>query len=213
MPAHFQGGGRHAARGQPGFRKWLAALLLAGAASLVWLYGAGKGSDQWRRPWTQEGSRPAKPEPQKQGAETAVPAGPVTGPQTLIMLKTFYPACGEEEVRSLEAGAALAGLRREEVLTRYPGYQVEVFRPGQVILRRTQAGPCPDEVVYRTIGVLDGHVVVFAGRPGRTGAVLQDTGIPVERLLPADREKLEQGIPVRGEAEVWRVLEGLGEME
>lgn len=134
---------------------------------------------------------------------------PATGPHTTLVFKTFYTRCGGETTRTEPAGTTLAGLTRAAVSRRFPDWQVEVFRPGLVILTRMESGPCPDEAWFRTIGVQDGRVVVFAGRPANRGAVLQDTGIPVDRLLPADRAKLERGVEVHGDTGVWQYLEGL----
>lgn len=134
---------------------------------------------------------------------------PATGPLTTLVFKTFYSRCGGETTRTEPAGTALAGLTRTQVSQRFPGWQVDVFRPGQVVLTRIESGPCPDEAWFRTIGLQDGRVVVFAGRSGNRGPVLQDTGIHVDRLLPADRAKLEKGVEVQGDAGVWQFLEGL----
>lgn len=201
-------GGRHAAGGTASSRRGRAVAGILICAGLLGGYywtvarGHGVGRGDGRAPDQDHG---------RQEANERFPAETATGPQTLIVLKISYPACGEEEVRTVEAGAVLAGLHRGELLSRFPGYEAEVFRAGQVVLRRVQDGPCPDSVSYRTIGLRDGRVVVFAGRPESPGRLLHDTGILVDNLLPADREKLSRGIVVRGEAEVWRVLEGLGE--
>lgn len=180
-----------------------AAVLAAGAAS-GWFLATDRGRLR-SAPAPSPGADAAPP-----GERTAsTPLGPVTDPQTALVFKVRYPACGGEVVRTEAAGAARAGLGRVDVERRHPGWRVEVFGPAEVILTRSQDGPCPDEAVYRTIAARDGRVVVYAGRPGGHGPLLQDTGISVDRLLPADREKLSRGIEVRGEEGVWRLLEGL----
>lgn len=176
----------------------LAVLLVAGAGALYW-------SAQRAR------DRTAPRGAGEDGRDVA--ADPVTGPQTVIVFKTTWSGCGEETTRTETAGPALAGLRQADLARRFPGWEVAFFRPGQVILHQVREGPCPDGVGDRTIAVKDGRVVVYAGRPGRLGELLWDTGIMADALLPADREKLARGIVVRGDTEVWRVLEGLGENE
>lgn len=184
-----------------------AALLAAGAAS-GWFLATDRLPGRPRvAPAPSPGASGAAPE--RRAAST--PLGPVTDPRTALVFKTLYPACGGEVVRTEAAGAARAGLGRTEVERRHPGWRVEVFGPAEVILARSQAGPCPDEALYRTVGLRDGRVVVYAGRPGGHGPLLQDTGISVDRLLPADREKLSRGIEVQGEDGVWRLLEGLAQ--
>lgn len=150
--------------------------------------------------------------PPQDGGEQRPAAAPPetrTNPYTVFVFRTRYPACDGEVARTGTAGAAGAGLSQGEVAERYPGWSVELFRPGQVVLARTRDGPCPDEAVYRTVTMRDGRVVVYAGRPGRLGPLLQETDIRVDRLLPRDRERLARGIEVRGDEGVWRLLEGL----
>lgn len=180
----------------------MAGALLLLAAGVVAGFGAGRLTLRPDR-------RPPAPPPAAEAP--AVPAGARTNPYTVFTFRTLYPACRGEVARTEVAGTTGAGLSRAEVERRHPGWAVEVFRPAQVVLVRVEAGPCPEEAVYRTVTVRDGRVVVFAGRPGRLGPLLQDTGIPVDRLLPRDREKLARGIEVQGDEGVWRLLEGLGE--
>lgn len=154
---------------------------------------------------------PAAPQPPLASADSGmVPQGGVrTAPYTLIIFREENPACRESLTRSRSAGTELAGLDRTAFQERFPGWRVEDFRPAQVILRRLTNEPCQRDEEYRTISIYDSRVAVFAGRPGHLGPMLQDTGIEVERLLPADREKLMRGVVVRGDSEVWQFLEGL----
>ncbi len=181
------------------------------AVSLVLLIlAAGAGAVYWSGERARQRAAPPSGAAEE-GRDAAV--DPVTGPQTVIVFKTAWSGCGEETTRTETAGPALAGLHRADLVRRFPGWEVAFFRPGQVILRQVREGPCPDGVGDRTITVKEGRVVVFAGRPGSLGEMLWDTGIMVDSLLPADREKLARGLVVRGDTEVWRVLEGLGDTE
>ncbi len=172
---------------------------LARIALALGLLAAGAGSGYFLASRAQPRSAPSAPEPPPPGRQaSAVDPGTRTTPYTVFTFRTRYPACGGEVNRTEAPGAAGAGLSRAEVERRYPGWTVEFFRPAQVVLVREQPGPCPEEAVYRTVTVRDGRVVVHAGRPGRLGPLLQDTGIDVDRLLPQDREKLARGVEVRG---------------
>lgn len=132
-----------------------------------------------------------------------------TEPHTLLIFKTMYPHCNGETTTSRTAGTAMAGINRDELARRYPEYEIASFRPGEVTFLRTLDGPCPDEAWYRTITLKEGRIVVYAGRPGNLGPLLQDTGIPIDKLLPADQDKFEEGVVVTGDAGVWLYLEGL----
>lgn len=134
-----------------------------------------------------------------------------TGPDTLLVFETDYSGCGRHLTRAEAAGADRAGLDREGLARRFPGWEVVSFTPGRVVLRRSEAGPCPPDLRYRTIALRGGRVVIMAGRPEAPGPVLTVTDITVDRLLPADRQKLERGFMVDSEEEAWRFLEGLEE--
>ncbi len=153
--------------------------------------------------------------PRRERAEPPAPLPPArlvsTGPGTLFVFETEYPACGRRLSRAEPAGAARSGLGREDLARRYPGWEVTAFTPGRVILRRVVAGPCSRDLDYRTVTLRDGRVVVLAGRPEEPGDVLLVTDITADRLLPADRAKLERGVLLRSEEETWLFLEGLDE--
>jgi len=53
-----------------------------------------------------------------------------------------------------------------------------------------------------------GQVAVYA--EGQTSSPKYVTGIPVQSLPKADRDKLEEGIPIYSEPELTRILEDLG---
>ncbi len=135
----------------------------------------------------------------------------VTDWDTVVVRRFYYPSCGQEKVAEERAGFRLAGLGREELASRFPGWTLEEFSPHRVVLRRVEEGPCPGEEDGEAffVGVEDGYVVVFRGRPGKGGEVFWRTRIPVGDLLPEDAEKLQRGVGFRSEVEVWRFLEGL----
>lgn len=188
---------------------------LANLALVLWLLTAGALGGYYYFFVGQAGGEAGPEPPSSEHTPASLPPAPpppanvTTDPGTLFVFRSLYPACGEELARSLAAGVDLAGIERGELAERFPGWHVESFRPAQVILSRVHDGPCPDGVMYRTLGIRDGRVAVFSGRPDNRGALLRDTGIRVDRLLPADMDKLRRGIAVRGEAGVWQVLEGL----
>lgn len=170
------------------------ALVLAGAALQAWRQGTLPGRER---------GEPPAPLPPARVVDT--------GPGTLFVFETEYPACGRRLSRAEPAGAARSGLGREELARRFPGWEVADFTPGRVILRRVVAGPCSRELQYRTVTLRDGRVVVLAGRPEAPGEVLLVTDVTEDRLLPADRNKLRRGVLLQSEEETWLSLEGLEE--
>jgi|GEM_PF-1219016 len=135
----------------------------------------------------------------------------VTDWDTVVVRRFYYPSCGEERVAEERAGYRLAGLGREELLSRFPGWTLEEFSPQRVVFRRVEEGPCPGGEGRESFfaGVEGGYVVIFRGRPGEGGEIFWRTRIPVNNLLPEDVEKLQRGVGFQNEEEVWRFLEGL----
>ncbi|MBX6377519.1 MAG: hypothetical protein IRY95_03140 [Clostridia bacterium] len=144
------------------------------------------------------------------------PAGPVAGPMEPVLQEgaevvrqILYTACGQKVTEREPVPPSLVGLSRREVMRRLTSGNVVDFAPDRVTIATREEGPCPDTVLYRTLTVLDGYVVVYAGRAPDLGPLVARTRVRVDRLLPRDRERLEKGIVVQGDAEVWRLLEGL----
>jgi hypothetical protein len=146
---------------------------------------------------------------------TANPASPglpvVTSERTSLEFIETYTECGCATRDSRLAGVELAGMTAEDLALVFPGYAVQSFAADQAVLFKLTPGMCPDMTVYRTLGVRDGRVAVFYGRPG-TGLMLQRlTTIEVIGLPAADRERLATGIVLPGDSAVERFLEGLSD--
>jgi|GEM_PF-2106097 len=133
----------------------------------------------------------------------------VTSELTSLEFTITYSQCGCSARESRLAGVELAGLTAEQLAASYPEYAVQEFRADRVSLYRIDPGMCPEMTTYRTLGIRDGRVAVFFGRPG-TGLIIQRlTTIEIEGLTAADRERLAAGIVLTGDASVERLLEGL----
>jgi hypothetical protein len=153
---------------------------------------------------------PAPPDVGAPPGQVDAPSLPVyTADRTVLTFITSYTECGCTERESRTAGDELAGLEESSLAARLDGWAVAAFSGSAVELHRVITGLCPEMTTYRTLGVHDGKVAVFLGRP-TTGLLLREvTNIPVETLPYADRDRLAAGIVVRGDQDIEVYLEGL----
>jgi len=129
--------------------------------------------------------------------------------QTVLIFETAYQGCGCVVRESRVAGPEFAGMSQGELEAGFPGWQLQSFGAGEVLFFRTAPGLCPEMEKYRTIGLHEGFVAVFLGRPGGGLLLAQQTDIAAAQLSPADLQRLESGIVLEGDEAVERYLEGL----
>ncbi|QIA26826.1 hypothetical protein DYI95_004215 [Thermaerobacter sp. PB12/4term] len=189
-----------------GRRQAVAATLVAVAI----LGGVAAGAYWWRLDAGRDEPAPAARKPAPPVRATTLTA------ETRLVERTRYPACRgvvletERPPTALEAGWHVADLLRSR-----DTWRLVEATPDRVVLEREVREPCPPQawLRYRTVGLHQGRVAVFYGRPDDKGDGLGPlrllTTVPEERLLPGDRRRLERGMVVEGEAEAWHVLESL----
>ena len=152
---------------------------------------------------------------------------PRIGPATQVVYRIRYAQTGEVVSEARAPEAEMLNLTLEGLKRLYPQYSVEEFSSRRVILARTvarsepvpRAEPhppvaqpeAPGPQTYRTIGLHEGYVAIFKGRPGTGASLLRVTSIPAERLPWGERERLTKGIEVQGDEEVAQYLEGYEE--
>lgn len=143
----------------------------------------------------------------------AVPGGTGNGfyvdSSTMITYRIIYKECGHEQITEGPAPAELLGLGREDLERMEWKWTVSGFEPGHVTLARIQEGLCPEDETYRWIGIMDGYIAVFYGKPRPDAHLKERTNIRASTLYQEDRVRLERGVWVKGDREVEAVLEGL----
>lgn len=195
------------------------------ALLLVLVTGAGLGLGYWAQ--SARLARLSPPSPGPEAAPEAVqPADsrPQTWPEgvtvvtaaTEVVLRTTYLKCGETREQVLTADDSVVGLSMEGLRRFHPDWTVISFTPERLVARAVKDAWCPDldpaEMErYRTIGIDDGKVTVFWGKPGPHRPVKEVTPFPADSLSPADRALLEKGYTVEGDEAVLQYLEGLAE--
>ncbi len=134
-------------------------------------------------------------------------------PDTDLIHKVIYLQCGDEELFRTKPAANLVGLNISQVQGVYTGWTIDKFDSQVVELSRKVDRYCPEHARNSFIGIKDGMVAVFYGKPGPKAIVKEITKIPVSRLSSEDAAEIGKGLPVQTQEELLRILEGMQSAE
>lgn len=137
----------------------------------------------------------------------------IIGAHTLLKYKTVYKKCGHIEENVYKASIDMIGLDYEDVNNRFAGWVIEKFNPEEIILVSEVEGLDKQCLENSYIGVKDGFVTVFYGKPREGIVVKRQTSINVSKLPSSEVDDLNQGIIITSEQEMFEILEGLSSLE
>lgn len=130
-------------------------------------------------------------------------------PETEITQKILYLKCNDEEVYKTKAADNLIGLNYLQVQKVYSGWVIEKFDTDKVEMTLKVDSLCREHANNMFLGVKDGFVAVYYGKPGPKAIVKEITKIPANKLMPQDQEELKRGMVVQNREEMLRSLEGM----
>ncbi len=174
-----------------------AVLMIALAAAALAAYGGGLLS------W------PAKERPDKDAEVARQDQKIKITAATDFAQKIVYLKCGDEEIFRTKPADNLIGLNVAQIQKVYTGWTIDKFDSQEVAMHLKVDSYCREHANNTFIGVKDGFVAVFAGRPGPKAIVREVTRIPVQQLSDADLAELKQGLVVKSREELLRTLEGM----
>jgi len=122
-----------------------------------------------------------------------------------VMVYEHYDATTSTFERIEESPSqVLLGMSREEVSAMFVDWRILYFSPYQVHLRQN------DALEHRqfTIATHEGFIAVFYDNDQTT--IKELTNRPIHALAPEERDRLAEGITVRGNEELIRALEDFG---
>jgi hypothetical protein len=189
--------------------KWIAVVcmaLLVISFTIGYLVMNQKTPDMVQRP-DEEGKAKEQEEQQTDNTYMDYVPEPVSSSQTRLLLKTFYKGCGHTAVERQDIPEQLAGLREEELLEHYPGWEGEKFQGDEIVLFRLVEGACPGHYVLR---MLSGYVAIYMTVEKGEETLVEVTDIPVSILRLKDQQRLREGIMLDSMEEVNQYLEDLG---
>ncbi|MEN6412613.1 MAG: BofC C-terminal domain-containing protein [Veillonellales bacterium] len=128
---------------------------------------------------------------------------------TDIVQRILYLKCNDEEELRTKATDSLIGLNYFQVQKMYSGWNIDKFDNHEVVMSLKVDSYCREHANNMFIGIKDGYVAVFNGKPGSKAIVKEVTKIAVDKLHPQDVEELKRGMVVKSREELLRTLEGL----
>jgi len=129
--------------------------------------------------------------------------------ETNMIQTIHYLKCGDDEVFRTKATDNLIGLNYNQIVKVYPDWSIEKFDTDAVEMSLKVDSYCREHANNTFIGVQDGYVAAFYGKPGPKAILKEKTKIAVTSLTPQDLAEVQQGIIVRTREELMRTLEGL----
>ena len=128
---------------------------------------------------------------------------------TDLVQKMVYLKCNEEEILRTKPTEKLVGLTIYQLQNVYQGWIFEKFDTDEVHMTLKIDSYCREHANNIFVGIQDGHVAVFYGKPNSKRIVKEITKIDVTKLMVQDVAELEKGLVVSSTEELLRTLEGM----
>lgn len=128
---------------------------------------------------------------------------------TDLIQKIIYLKCNDEEVFRTKPAANLVGLNYQQVQKVYSGWSIEKFDVSEVEMTLKVDSYCREHANHMYLGIKDGYIAIYYGKPGPKAIVKEVTNIPINRLMPQDVDELRRGLEVQSREELLRTLEGM----
>lgn len=146
---------------------------------------------------------PKETEVTKQDAKIKITAN------TDLVQKIIYAKCNDEEVFRTKPADNLVGLNMQQFQKVYSGWTIHKFDTMELEMSLKVDSYCREHANNMFIGIKDGNVAVFYGKPGPKAILKEVTKIPVSKLVQEDLDELRRGMVVQSREELLRTLEGM----
>jgi len=128
---------------------------------------------------------------------------------TDLVQKILYLKCNDEEVIRIKPTEKLIGLTVYQLQNVYQGWVFDKVTRDEVQMTLKIDGYCREHINNMFIGIHDGRVAVFYGKPDSKRIVKEVTNIQVNKLMAQDVEELQKGLVVSSTEELLSTLEGM----
>jgi hypothetical protein len=128
---------------------------------------------------------------------------------TDLVQRILYSKCNDEEVLHTKPTEKIVGLNVHQLQTVYQGWVFDKFDSNEVKMTLKVDSYCREHANNMFIGIQDGSVAVFYGRPGSRPILKETTNIDIDNLMVQDVEELQNGMIVQSKEELLQTLEGM----
>ncbi|VBB06062.1 Hypothetical protein LUCI_1273 [Lucifera butyrica] len=147
--------------------------------------------------------------PLTQDTEVTRNGGIKITPDTVLVQKIVYLKCHDVETLRTKPADNLIGLNYAQLQKVYSGWTIDKFDPPEVQMTLEVDSFCREHANNMFIGIKDGYVAVFYGKPGPKAIVKEVTKISANKLTDQDLDELRRGMIVKSKEDLLRTLEGL----
>ena len=137
----------------------------------------------------------------------AVSTTDVINPSTKIVYQYYYTKDGVMKEMEDVPDYFLLGLSFEDMMKYYTGWQIISFSKKEVVMRQIIDDASEKNYI---IGEHDGYVAVFYEQPREGISLHEITDKPVSSLNSDEQERLKEGISIKGDYELSKILEDYG---
>jgi len=128
---------------------------------------------------------------------------------TDLVQKIIYLKCHDEEVFHTKPAETLQGLNIFELQKAYSGWSIDKFDTREVVMSLKVDSLCREHANNMFIGIKDGFVAVYYGKPGPRALLKEVTRISLSSLNESDVAVIRNGLVVGSREELLRTLEGM----
>lgn len=128
---------------------------------------------------------------------------------TLIVQTFFYSKCNEQETIQFKPDKNLVGMDYKTFQSQYSKWNIENFSEEKITMSLQVNDYCREHKANMFLGIKDGYVAIFYGKPGPKAILKEITKTPVSNLQPQAIEEIKQGLIFSSKAEMLYILEGM----
>lgn len=127
-----------------------------------------------------------------------------TTPNTILILRKEYTDCGHTINSKASIPEEMVNLTEEEIIQKYPNWELEEFSKEQIVLSKTLDSFCGEHYLLTEE---DGYISIYTVDEEENKALKEQTKISVEYLPETDRISLKNGLMIYGTENLNKLLE------
>lgn len=125
-------------------------------------------------------------------------------PKALMVLQTYYKACGHTIKQYVAIPEEVVNMTQKELQEKYQDWEIKEFTSLQITLQKEEIGWCKQHYVLKE---REGTIAIYSINEQGEEELKEETEIYTQYLPPDDLAQIQKGIKVYGQEELNSVLE------